>query len=116
MHQAEAETLVRRRYHAFNNRDLEGARLSIAARTFEPESGLIDKLVRFRWCRTRLGSGNDITSFLPTDGSEEFIAHVYAFGFHLGTDFDSDIAGPSRFTASPTGQHRLEDVTAVLVH
>jgi hypothetical protein len=23
MHQAEVETLVRRRYHAFNNRDLE---------------------------------------------------------------------------------------------
>jgi hypothetical protein len=34
MYQAEAETLARRRYHAFNNRDLEGARLSIAARTF----------------------------------------------------------------------------------
>jgi hypothetical protein len=64
----------------------------------------------------RLSSGNDITSCLPADASEEFIPHLYAFGFHLRTDFDSDIAGRGRFTACATGQHWLEDVTAVLVH
>jgi hypothetical protein len=54
--------------------------------------------------------------FLPVHASEEFLPHLCALSFHLGTDFDSDVASSGRYTACLAGEHWFEEVAAALVH
>jgi hypothetical protein len=54
--------------------------------------------------------------FLPAHASEEFLPHLCALSFHLGTDFDSDVASSGGYTACLAGEHWFEEVAAALVH